>query len=44
MKGSGLFLHNDPGDRGTPEFAGTSTIHSGGRFPSHLLLPLIPRR
>jgi len=44
MKGSGLFLHTDPDDRGTPEFAGTNTIHSGGRFPSHLLLPRIPRR
>ncbi|MGE5146992.1 MAG: CocE/NonD family hydrolase C-terminal non-catalytic domain-containing protein, partial [Candidatus Eiseniibacteriota bacterium] len=44
MKGSGLFLHNDPDDRGTPEFAGVNTIHSGGRFPSHLLMPLIPRR
>ena len=44
MKGSGLFLHTDPDDRPAAEFGGTSTIHSGARFPSHLLMPRIPRR
>ncbi len=42
-KGSGPFLHDDPEDRPPDVFGGTTTIHSGGDDPSHLLLPMIDR-
>lgn len=43
MRGSGLFLHNDPTDRPAAEFGGTCTIHTGGAHASSLFLPRIPR-
>jgi predicted acyl esterase len=43
MKGHGMFLHNDPDDRPAKVFGGTTTLVSGPRHPSHLLLPVIPR-
>jgi predicted acyl esterase len=42
MRGSGPFLHADPADRDSAEFAGTNTIVSGGDQPSYLLVPVIP--
>jgi predicted acyl esterase len=39
FRGSGPFRHDDPADRPP---AATLTVHSGGRAPSHLLLPVIP--
>ncbi|MDG6908364.1 MAG: CocE/NonD family hydrolase [Nitrososphaerota archaeon] len=41
-KGSGPFMHNDPGDRELPEFKGTTEILTGGKKASYLLLPVIP--
>jgi predicted acyl esterase len=41
-KGSGPFLHTDPQDRSPEVFRGENTILTGGRYDSHLLLPLIP--
>lgn len=41
-KGSGPFLHTDPQDRRTELLAGRNTIHTGGRYDSYLLLPMIP--
>ncbi|HUI25126.1 MAG TPA: CocE/NonD family hydrolase [Candidatus Kryptonia bacterium] len=35
------FQHDDPRDRAR---TGTNTIHTGGAFDSHLLLPIIPAR
>jgi len=35
-----FFTHTDPRDRVQ---AGTNTLHTGGPFNSHLLLPIIPR-
>jgi predicted acyl esterase len=35
------FQHDDPRDRAR---TGTNTIHTGGKFDSHLLLPIIPHR
>jgi len=35
------FLHDDPRDRIVAE---RITLHTGGRFDSHLLLPRIPAR
>jgi len=35
------FLHDDPRDR---VLAKTLTLHTGGRYDSHLLLPVIPAR
>ncbi|MET9880073.1 CocE/NonD family hydrolase C-terminal non-catalytic domain-containing protein [Actinacidiphila glaucinigra] len=43
MKGHGIFLHNDPDDRPSEVFAGTTTLVSGPAHPSHLLLPFVPR-
>jgi uncharacterized protein len=42
MKGSGIFLHNDPVDRPADVCSGKHAIHTGGDFASHLLMPLIP--
>ena len=42
MRGSGLFLHNDPLDRPEATFKGKNVIHTGPETPSHLLLPEIP--
>ena len=42
MKGLGIFLHNDPADRPPGTYAGTTTLHAGGRHQSYLLLPVIP--
>lgn len=44
MKGSGIFLHNDPADRPAALFGGKHTIHCGGAHASHLLMPRIPPR
>jgi uncharacterized protein len=44
MKGSGIFLHNDPADRPADVFGGKYTIHTGGDLASHLLMPLIPTK
>lgn len=38
----GRILHNHPEDRPMPEFGGTHTIVTGGRYTSYLLLPVIP--
>ena len=43
-KGSGPFLHTDPLDRNPDLFSGENTILTGGRYESHLMLPLIPSR
>ena len=42
MKGSGIFMHDSAQDRPAPEFAGMSTLHTGGAYGSYLLLPKIP--
>ena len=44
MKGSGIFLHDDPADRPAEVFGGRNTIHAGGDWSSYLLMPLIPGR
>jgi predicted acyl esterase len=41
MKGSGIFLHNDPVDRPRDVFGGINSIHGGGNQSSYLLLPLV---
>ena len=43
MRGSGLFLHDDPDDRPSHEFSGTNRIHTGAEYQSCLLLPFIPQ-
>lgn len=42
-KGSGPFLHTHPKDRDPVIFQARNTILSGGKYDSHLLLPVIPR-
>jgi predicted acyl esterase len=44
FRGSGPAIHNDRVDRPADVFDGTSTIHTGGRYDSYLLLPLIPAK
>jgi predicted acyl esterase len=39
--GSGPFAHNDPADRPPARAAALSRVHTGGRAPSSLLLPVI---
>ncbi|GII29351.1 CocE/NonD family hydrolase [Planotetraspora mira] len=43
MRGHGMFLHTDPGDRPADVYGGTTTLVSGPDRPSYLLLPFIPR-
>jgi predicted acyl esterase len=40
--GVGPFRHTHPVDRPTDKFGGKTTIHTGGEYDSHLLLPLVP--
>ncbi|MDH7795666.1 MULTISPECIES: CocE/NonD family hydrolase [unclassified Beijerinckia] len=42
--GSGPWLHDDALDRPISIFGGDVTIHTGPDRPSHLLLPIIPKR
>ncbi|HET7847479.1 MAG TPA: CocE/NonD family hydrolase [Pseudolabrys sp.] len=42
LTGCGPFLHNDPADRPTKIFNGTTTLHFGGARSPYLLLPVIP--
>jgi uncharacterized protein len=42
-RGSGVFLHDHPTDRPKEIFGGKTTIHTGPKHPSHLLLPIIPK-
>jgi predicted acyl esterase len=39
--GSGPFTHVDPHDRPAAVFGGTVTLHTGGEYPSELLLPVV---
>ncbi|AKH98918.1 putative hydrolase, CocE/NonD family [Hoeflea sp. IMCC20628] len=38
----GRIVHNDPEDRGSDTFQGTTTIYSGSNYPSKIILPFIP--
>lgn len=40
MKGCGPFLHDDPQDRPTDVFGGTTTLHTGPEHGAYLLLPI----
>jgi predicted acyl esterase len=42
MKGSGIFLHNDPADRPQDVFDGEHTIYTGGARASYFLMPAVP--
>ena len=43
-RGSGPFLHDHPVDRSKEVFGGHTTLHTGPNHPSHLLVPIIPKR
>ena len=43
MRGSGPFLHDDPGSRPASVYGGTTTVYGGGENASYLLVPVIPR-
>ncbi len=40
-RGIGWMTHDDPADRPVDRFGGTHTLHTGGAYPSALLLPVI---
>ena len=40
LRGSGPYLHDDPGDRPPGIYGGQTTIHTGPAHPSSLLLPV----
>jgi predicted acyl esterase len=40
--GSGPFIHDDPIDRPSELFDGTTTLHLGPDRPAHLLVPVVP--
>jgi hypothetical protein len=42
LRGVAWFTHDDPVDRPPDIFAGTITLHTGGRHDSYLLLPMLP--
>jgi hypothetical protein len=42
LRGVAWFTHDDPADRPPERFAGTNTLHTGGRHASYLLLPMLP--
>ncbi len=42
--GCGPFLHDDPRDRPPQTYGGRTTIHSGGKYASSLLLPIVPAK
>ena len=42
MRGCGIYLHDDPDDRPTEIYGGTTTLHVGPQHPASLLLPVIP--
>jgi predicted acyl esterase len=44
FRGSGPAIHNDWVDRPADVFGGTNTIHTGGRYDSYVLLPVVPAR
>jgi uncharacterized protein len=43
MRGNGIFVHSEEGDRPPDVFGGVTTLLSGGDSPGYLLLPVIPR-
>ena len=43
-RGTGGMTHADPDDRPEEIFGGTVTVHVGGEYPSHILLPVIPEK
>ena len=43
LRGCGPFLHDDPRDRPRSVFDGRTTLHFGEKYPSHVLLPVIPQ-
>ncbi len=42
-RGSGVFLHDHPVDRPKEVFGGRTTLHTGPKYPSYLLMPVIPK-
>ena len=44
VQAPGRILHNEPNDRTKERFEGTTTLFSGEEFPSHLWMPVIPKR
>lgn len=42
-RGSGVFLHDHPLDRPKEIFGGKTTIHTGPKHKSYLLMPVIPK-
>jgi hypothetical protein len=41
LRGCGPFLHDDPRDRPTHTFGGTTTLHFGAEHEAYVMLPVI---
>ena len=44
LRGSGPFLHDDPRERPPDVYGGRVTVYFGERYPSSVLLPIIPTK
>jgi predicted acyl esterase len=44
LRGSALLLHDHPKDRTPERFGGQVIVHTGEKFPSSVLLPVVPSR
>jgi uncharacterized protein len=44
LRGSGIYLHDDPENRPVDVFGGRTTVHAGRDHPASVLLPVIPAR
>ncbi|MDQ0142077.1 CocE/NonD family hydrolase [Cupriavidus necator] len=42
VRGSSVLLHDHPVDRSESRFGGVTSLHCGGKFASHILVPVIP--
>ena len=43
MKGCGPFVHDDPVTRPPEIYGGRTTLHFGGKYQPHIVLPIIPQ-
>jgi predicted acyl esterase len=44
LKGCGPFIHDDPRDRPSDVFGGTTTLHSTDEMRPYILLPVVPKQ
>ncbi|WP_011297959.1 CocE/NonD family hydrolase [Cupriavidus necator] len=42
LRGCSVMLHDHPADRSQERFGGVTSLHCGGEYAAHILLPVIP--